>query len=95
MSVAEHFLAAAGGAPALLLAGQGVPPEQGRAELMLARPDNAVELFRIISTDPASSPALAEMAGLGPAVYRRPLCEMAPANRDKLRATLQACGVVK
>ncbi|MFO1521996.1 MAG: serine/threonine-protein kinase [Kiritimatiellia bacterium] len=36
--------------------------EQGRAELMLARPDNAVELFRIISTDPASSPALAEMA---------------------------------
>ena len=36
--------------------------EQGRAELMLDRSGNAVELFRIISSDPAASPALAEMA---------------------------------
>ena len=48
-----------------------------------------------IETNPIPIKAAMEMAGLGPAVYRLPLCEMAPANRDKLRATLQACGVVK
>ena len=48
-----------------------------------------------IETNPIPIKAALEMAGLGPAVYRLPLCEMAPANRDKLRATLQACGVVK
>ena len=48
-----------------------------------------------IETNPIPIKAAVEMAGLGPAVYRLPLCEMAPANRDKLRATLQACGVVK
>ena len=48
-----------------------------------------------IETNPIPIKAAMEMAGLGPAVYRLPLCEMAPANREKLRATLQACGVVK
>ena len=48
-----------------------------------------------IETNPIPIKAALEMAGLGPAVYRLPLCEMAPANRDRLRATLQACGVVK
>ena len=48
-----------------------------------------------IETNPIPIKAAMEMAGLGPAVYRLPLCDMAPANRDKLRATLQACGVVK
>ena len=48
-----------------------------------------------IETNPIPIKAALEMAGLGPAVYRLPLCEMAPANREKLRATLQACGVVK
>jgi 4-hydroxy-tetrahydrodipicolinate synthase len=48
-----------------------------------------------IETNPIPIKAAVEMAGLGPAVYRLPLCEMAPANREKLRATLQACGVVK
>ena len=48
-----------------------------------------------IETNPIPIKAAAEMAGLGPAVYRLPLCELAPANREKLRATLQACGVVK
>ena len=48
-----------------------------------------------IETNPIPIKAAMEMAGLGPAVYRLPLCEMAPANRDKLRATLRACGVVK
>lgn len=48
-----------------------------------------------IETNPIPIKAAMEMAGMGPAVYRPPLCEMAPANRDKLRATLQACGVVK
>ncbi len=48
-----------------------------------------------IETNPIPIKAALEMAGLGPAVYRLPLCDMAPANRDKLRATLQACGVVK
>lgn len=48
-----------------------------------------------IETNPIPIKAALEMAGQGPAVYRLPLCDMAPANRDKLRATLQACGVVK
>ena len=48
-----------------------------------------------IETNPIPIKTALEMAGLGPAVYRLPLCEMAPANRDRLRATLQACGVVK
>ena len=48
-----------------------------------------------IETNPIPVKAAAEMIGLGPAVYRLPLCEMAAANRDKLRATLQQCGVVK
>ena len=48
-----------------------------------------------IETNPIPIKAALKMAGLGPAVYRLPLCDMAPANRDKLRATLQACGVVK
>ncbi len=48
-----------------------------------------------IETNPIPIKTAMEMAGLGPAVYRLPLCEMAPANRDRLRATLQACGVVK
>ena len=48
-----------------------------------------------IETNPIPIKAALEMAGQGPAVYRLPLCEMAPANREKLRATLQACGVVK
>lgn len=48
-----------------------------------------------IETNPIPIKAALEMAGLGAAAYRLPLCEMAPANREKLRATLQACGVVK
>ena len=48
-----------------------------------------------VETNPIPIKAAMEMAGHGAAVYRLPLCEMAPANRDKLRATLQACGVVK
>lgn len=48
-----------------------------------------------LETNPVPIKAALEMAGFGPAVYRLPLCEMADANRDKLRATLQKCGVVK
>lgn len=48
-----------------------------------------------IETNPIPIKAAMEMAGLGPAVYRLPLCEMAAANREKLRATLQKCGLVK
>mgnify|MGYP003601610363 CR=1 FL=1 len=48
-----------------------------------------------IETNPIPVKAAVEMIGLAPAFYRLPLCEMAPANRDKLRATLQRCGLVK
>ena len=47
-----------------------------------------------IETNPIPVKAAAEMIGLGPAFYRLPLCEMAPANREKLRATLRQCGLV-
>ena len=39
--------------------------------------------------------AAMEMVGLGPAVYRLPLCEMGAANREKLRATLRKTGLLK
>ena len=48
-----------------------------------------------IETNPIPVKAAAEMIGLGPAVYRLPLCEMAPENKEKLRATLRQCGLVK
>ena len=48
-----------------------------------------------IETNPIPVKAAAEMVGLGPAVYRLPLCEMAEANREKLLATLRKCGLVK
>ena len=48
-----------------------------------------------IETNPIPVKAAVEMIGLAPAFYRLPLCEMADANREKLRATLQKCGLVK
>ena len=47
-----------------------------------------------IETNPIPVKAAAEMIGLGPAIYRLPLCEMAAANREKLRATLRKAGVL-
>lgn len=47
-----------------------------------------------LETNPIPIKAAMEMAGLGPAVYRLPLCEMGEANREKLRATLRQAGVV-
>ncbi|MBR6372106.1 MAG: dihydrodipicolinate synthase family protein, partial [Victivallales bacterium] len=38
--------------------------------------------------------ALADM-GLIAEEYRLPLCEMAPANREKLRNTMRRCGILK
>ena len=48
-----------------------------------------------IETNPIPVKAAAEMVGLAPAFYRLPLCEMAPANREKLLATLRKSGLVK
>lgn len=48
-----------------------------------------------IETNPIPVKAAVEMIGLGPAVYRLPLCEMADANREKLLATLRKTGLVK
>lgn len=42
-----------------------------------------------LETNPIPVKAAMEMAGLGPAVYRLPLCEMTDANRELLRETLQ------
>lgn len=42
-----------------------------------------------LETNPIPVKAAMEMAGLGPAVYRLPLCEMSAANRALLRDTLQ------
>lgn len=46
-----------------------------------------IRLF--LETNPIPVKAAMEMAGLGPAVYRLPLCEMSAANRALLRDTLQ------
>ena len=47
-----------------------------------------------VETNPIPIKAAMEMAGLGPAVYRLPLCEMADANREKLRETLRQAGLL-
>jgi len=47
-----------------------------------------------IETNPVPIKAAMEMAGMGEAVYRLPLCKMSEANIEKLRATLQQTGVL-
>ena len=47
-----------------------------------------------LETNPIPIKAAMEMAGHGAAVYRLPLCEMSPANLEKLRATLRQAGVI-
>ncbi|MDD2240015.1 MAG: 4-hydroxy-tetrahydrodipicolinate synthase [Kiritimatiellae bacterium] len=42
-----------------------------------------------LETNPIPIKAAMDMAGLGPAIYRLPLCEMSAANRALLRDTLQ------
>jgi 4-hydroxy-tetrahydrodipicolinate synthase len=46
-----------------------------------------------LETNPIPIKAAMEMCALGPAFYRLPLCPMDPANREKLRATLQKAGL--
>jgi len=48
-----------------------------------------------LETNPIPIKAAMEMAGLGHAYYRLPLCEMGLDNKGKLRATLRKCGLVK
>ena len=48
-----------------------------------------------LETNPIPVKAAMEMVGLGPAVYRLPLCEMGAENREKLRATLRKTGLLK
>ncbi len=47
-----------------------------------------------LETNPVPIKAAMEMAGMGEAIYRLPLCEMSKANLEKLRATLQKTGVL-
>jgi 4-hydroxy-tetrahydrodipicolinate synthase len=48
-----------------------------------------------LESNPIPVKAAMEMVGLGPAVYRLPLCEMGAENREKLRATLRKTGLLK
>ncbi len=48
-----------------------------------------------LETNPIPIKAAMEMAGLGEAVYRLPLCEMGADAREKLRATLRKTGLLK
>lgn len=47
-----------------------------------------------LETNPVPIKAAMEMLGMGPAVYRLPLCEMGEANRAKLRETLVRTGLL-
>ncbi len=47
-----------------------------------------------LETNPVPVKAAMEMLGMGPAVYRLPLCEMSPAPREQLRATLRKVGLL-
>jgi 4-hydroxy-tetrahydrodipicolinate synthase len=68
----------------------------GRWDEALALHRRHYRLFTdiFLETNPIPIKAAMEMAGLGPAVYRLPLCEMTAAAREKLRATLQQTGVI-
>ena len=48
-----------------------------------------------VETNPIPVMAAVEMIGRAPAFYRLPLCELAPASREKLLATLRKTGLVK
>lgn len=48
-----------------------------------------------LETNPIPIKAAMEMAGLGEAVYRLPLCEMGAESREKLRATLRKTGLLQ
>jgi 4-hydroxy-tetrahydrodipicolinate synthase len=63
----------------------------------LALHDRLFALFTdlFLDTNPIPVKAAMAMAGLIEETYRLPLCEMAPAPRAKLRATLAALGLVK
>jgi hypothetical protein len=63
----------------------------------LAMHDRLFALFTdlFLDTNPIPVKAAMAMAGMIEDVYRLPLCEMAPAPRAKLRATLAALGLVK
>ncbi|NLG35840.1 MAG: 4-hydroxy-tetrahydrodipicolinate synthase [Lentisphaerae bacterium] len=47
-----------------------------------------------IETNPVPVKAAMEMTGLGPAVYRLPLCEMSDPHRAELRAILEQVGLL-
>lgn len=63
----------------------------------LAMHDRLFGLFTdlFLDTNPIPVKAAMAMAGLIEETYRLPLCEMAPAPRAKLRATLVSLGLVK
>ena len=68
----------------------------GRWDEALALHRRYYRLFTdlFLETNPIPVKAAMEMTGLGPAVYRLPLCEMADANRAKLRDTLVRSGLL-
>ncbi|MBE6369321.1 MAG: 4-hydroxy-tetrahydrodipicolinate synthase [Lentisphaerae bacterium] len=49
---------------------------------------------QFIETNPIPIKAAMAMAGLIAEEYRLPLCEMSPANREKLAATMRECGMI-
>jgi 4-hydroxy-tetrahydrodipicolinate synthase len=46
-----------------------------------------------IETNPIPVKTALEMMGHGPAHFRAPLCEMSPANRERLREVLEQSGI--
>jgi 4-hydroxy-tetrahydrodipicolinate synthase len=53
-------------------------------------------LFRdlFVETNPIPVKAAMAMMGMIEEEYRLPLCEMSPKNRDMLKKTLKACGMI-
>ena len=49
---------------------------------------------QFIETNPIPIKAAMAMAGLIAEEYRLPLCEISPANREKLAATMRECGMI-
>lgn len=63
----------------------------------LAIHDRYYHLFRdlFIETNPVPVKAALALMGKMPEVYRLPLCELAPVNREKLAATMRAAQIIQ
>ena len=70
---------------------------KGNVEVALKLHEKYFPLFKDLFVESNPGPVKAALAMLGQIQeeYRLPLVKLAPKNREKLKATLKACGLLK